>query len=574
MLESHTQIVNEQLGLNGVDARRLMHQVLFDVLCTVGTGWTVMGYDAATVPTPMEMPSGPPQNPPGAILGLGAQTQPTETQMVPVPIYEECFWRYLSPFQVLRPSTFRSTIWDDAPWLAYEFEIPVRIAKRKGWVTDKYQGGPSDNTIYADHGTGTSSTDAVAKGVVLWYKSATYRDDIVHPLHLTYLVLMDSVDQPAEHKNSPYQTLDDKGGLTPDSLIGHPIHPFTIRSLTDASYVPSDCTVSRPLVNELNKFREQMIEYREACILRWMYNTDTLPREALDKIVRSPIGGFIGVPGEAFVGDGSIKELPHGTYPRENFTFNDYVDNDLARTHALDANQAGAANRGDKTATESQIQQSNINARLGLERENVLSRYCAGVTKFSTLLQRFWTVEQAAKIVGQQAAGQWDTWRKSVPAALAFTAMPDSTLRTDLAWDRKRAMDEYSFFANDPFINRMELLKQLLPKLHYTSKVLQEQPPSPHPPEPKISLAIASADLTPLSPSYANVYQILTQQGVQNLTPPIAVAPPVAQPGLPPPMEQPAHGGKVAQMESLSKHAQDLTGGMQATGQPKPVGVM
>ena len=33
-----------------------------------------------------------------------------------------------------------------------------------------------------------------------------------------------------------------------------------------------------------------------------------------------------------------------------------------------------------------------------------------------------------------------------------------------------------------------------------------------------------------------------------------------------------AHGGKVAPQESLSKHHADLTGGMQGTGQPAPLG--
>src|SRR3990167_10471948 len=52
LLETHTQLLNESLGLDGVDAKRLVHQVLFDVLCPTGTGWTKMGYESVTVPTP------------------------------------------------------------------------------------------------------------------------------------------------------------------------------------------------------------------------------------------------------------------------------------------------------------------------------------------------------------------------------------------------------------------------------------------------------------------------------------------------------------------------------------------
>ena len=40
LLDTHTQILNEQLGLDGVNAKDLVHRVLFDVLCPSGTGWT------------------------------------------------------------------------------------------------------------------------------------------------------------------------------------------------------------------------------------------------------------------------------------------------------------------------------------------------------------------------------------------------------------------------------------------------------------------------------------------------------------------------------------------------------
>src|SRR5690606_5234080 len=212
---------------------------------------------------------------------------------------------------------------------------------------------------------------------------------------------------------------------TPDSLRGFPIHPLAVRVLTDSAYPPSDCTVIRPLVNELNVFRRQMVEYRDAMTLRWQYNTDTLPEDALQKIVRSPIGGMIGVPGEAFVGEGAIKELPHGSMPRESFASNDYIDNDIARTTAIDANAAGVQSSADQTATEAQIQSANANARLDFERGRVLQWYIKGVTKFSTLLQRYFSVEDAAAIVGPDRAAIWDQWRKTVPSALAFTAMPD-----------------------------------------------------------------------------------------------------------------------------------------------------
>ena len=369
--------------------------------------------------------------------------------------------------------------------------------------------------------------------------------------------------------DSPHQTLDEKGHLTPDSLIGFAIHPLTIRSLTDSAHVPSDCTISRPLVNELNRYREQMIESRDINLVKYQYNVDTLPKDALDKIVRSPVGGFIGVPGEAFAGEGAIKEIPHSGVPRESFTINDIIDNDLARTHAIDAEQSGASAEGSQTATESQIKQNNVNARLGLERGVVLDWYLKGVTKYSTLIQRYLSPEDAAKIVGEAKAAEWDGWRKLVPASLAFTAMPDSALRTDMASERRRVREDYTYLANDPFVDRQKLLKVSLPKMGYPASVAVEQPPEKGPEPVKFSLAISSESLNPMLPEYANLYQILTQQGIKDLIAPIDEAL-MNQPTENPDTE---HGGKVAQSpEPLSKHAAALTGNMQGSGAAAPMG--
>jgi hypothetical protein len=566
LVETQAVILNEKLGLDGVNAKVLVHRVLFDILCPTGTGWTIMGYESATVPVQQTVPDGE-QMMPGAVLGL--QPVPKMKQVtVPVPIWENCFWRHFSPRQALVPANARTTECDVWPWVGMEFEIPIRTAKRKQWVPEDFTGSSANPDLYFDYGLNIQPGDEVARCVLIVYKSSLYRDDQPHPLHQTELILVEGLDEPAEHRDSPYQTLTPQGGLTPDSLLRFPIYPCTIRVLTDAAHVPSDCTISRPLVNELNVFRQQMLDQRDANVLRWIYNVDTLPTDALTKIVRSPIGGFIGVPQEAFVADGAIKQLEHGTFPRENFQFNDYLDNDLARTHAIDAEQSGAGQTGDQSATESQIKQNNVNARLGLERGVFLDWYITGATMFSCILQRFLPVADAAAIVGQEKAQAWDQWRHTVPASLAFTLVPDSSLRTDMAVDRKRKLDQYTFFANDPFIDRVAHLKHILPTLGLPSTLVKDQPPEKGPEPMKFTLALASADLNPMLPQYANLYQILTQQGVKDLIAPM----PEAQLNQPPLPGDEAHGGKVAQMEGLSKHAVDQTGGMQGSGSPAPMG--
>lgn len=566
-VQTHQEIVNEKLGEDGVDATGLMDQVLFDILATQGVGATEMGYESVTVEQEE----------------LDPMTGQPVT--VPVPIYESCFWEHFSGKQLLIPHNFRSTHWDKAPWLGRQFELPLTPANRQKFkLPAEFTGAKASEAKQRyDHGADQSAAEDVFTGVVIWYRSALYRPDRPHPEHFTLLVLVDGIDAPVIEMDSPHQTLDPRGGLTPDSLIGNPIHPFSVRTLTDSAYVPSDGTMIRPLEHELNVFRTQMVQYRDAQTLKWVYNAGTVPKEVVDNMVRSPIGGMIGAPPELFPLEHNLVELPHGSMPRESFTSNDYIDNDIARTTAIDASGAGVQSQGSSTATEQQIVAANANARLDKERGILLKRYLKGVTKYSTLIQRYLPVEQAAKIVGPQRAQVWDVWRRQAASELAFTALPDSALRVDQAIDRKAAVELYSFLANDPFVQkgRMKLLEKLLRKHHIDPTGILQPPDPPKPEPPKLAFSFKGEDL--VGPQAPIVLEIMAQNGIQ-ISPTavmqsqqlllqaeqMAAAEAAAQEGQ---EGNPEHGGKLAQQESLSKHHADRTGAMQGVGgAPTPMG--
>lgn len=562
-LQAHQEIVNELRGPDGIDAKRMIHQALFDVLNTCGKGFTKLGYEQHASMQPVKDP----------LTG--------EMRLIPVPVKRTVFWHYFPPKQGLIPAGFRSTEWDRAPWLGYQFELPLTKANREKYhLPEDFQGSKPDSTQHFDHGIGVPDSDRVFTGVELEYRSVLYREDIVHPDHLTLLVLVDGVDEPVIHQDSPHQTLDETGSLTPDSLIGYSIHPLNVRTMTDSANPPSDSTMIRPLVNELNIYRTQCVQFRDATTLKWGYRLTAIPPEAMAKIVRSPIGGMVGLPDEAFPIDQNIVELPQGSIPRESFLGQQAIDDDIARTSGIDASGAGVQSSANQTATEAQIQQGNANARLDFERGVVLDWDIKGVTKFSTLLCRYLPVEDAVKIVGQARAQVWDVWRKQAASSLAFTALPDSALRTDQAADRKRSMDEYTYFANDPYVNREYLIKKLATKLHYDPSQFVKTPDPPKPEPPKLAFSFKGEDL--VGPQAVIVLGIAEQLGIK--IDPSWVT--LAQAALQQSMELAAqadaqniaakadgkHGGKVAQMESLSKHAVDMTGNMQGIGQPAASG--
>jgi hypothetical protein len=107
--------------------------------------------------------------------------------------------------------------------------------------------------------------------------------------------------------------------------------------------------------------------------------------------------------------------------------------------------------------------------------------------------------------------------------------------------------------------------------------------PKPKQEEPKVSLSFKGEDLSPLSPQSPIVLDILMKSGMQidpvalvraqdlgqqaaarQVVEAAASAVGEEKPG------QPEHGGKVAQLESLDKHATDITGGMQNSGEMMP----
>ena len=567
-MQAHQTIINAKRGPEGIDAKRTVHQALFDVLNTSGIGWVKFGFEQHASVQDVKDPL------------TGAVRQ------IPIPVKRTVYGHYFPPKQGLIPHNFRSTEWDRAPWLGMQFELPLTKANREKYhLPEDFTGSKSsDSQQHFDHGRGTSEGEKVFTGVELEYRSVLFRDDIVHPDHLTQLILVDGLNTPAVHQDSPHQSFDANGSLTPDSLIGFSFHPLNVRSMTDTAYPPSDSTMIRPLVNELNVYRTQQVQFRDAAVMKWMANGETLPQAELEKIVRSPIGGIIVVPPEAFAGEGCLKELPQGSMPRETFLGQQAIDDDIARTAGIDGSGAGVQSGSSQTATAEQIQSANQNARLDFERGIVLDWDIRGTIKFSTLICRYLPVEDAAAIVGEALAGIWDTWRKTIRSPLAFSALPDSALRTDLAQDRKRAMDEYTFLANDPFSNREYLLKKLAVKMHYDPNQLVKQPEPPKPEPPKLSLSFKGEDL--VAPQAPIIVEILAALGVKISPEAIqqsqglmlqaqqlaeaqaqeAAMQKQAEKGQPP------HGGKVAQMEGLSKHAVDQTGGMQGSGAPAASG--
>jgi hypothetical protein len=606
MASAHAGIINEKLGVDGVDAKALARDVIFDWEL-FGAGWCKLFYQSFTAPTERETS-------PAIVDPIsGAEIAPAVMETVDVPIKGECGIEAYSPRQQLIPADFHSTRFDKAPWLGVRFQMPLAEAKRrwKDRIREDFQGsdkGGEESEQRFDHGaSGDGPKVDMVSGTEIHYRSYLFREDIAHPDHLTRIVFIDGIKEPVEHRNSPDQDIITPewiaelpearemhrariGALTPDSLIGYPYHPLVIRTLTDSAYVMSDVAVALPLTQELDKSREQRVIQRDINLTKGYYNTSKFSPEDVDKAAKAAQGGLVGLPPEAFEGPKvGIEWQEHSTYPPDNDRADAIIDNDLSRTFGIDGTTSGTADPSVNTATEASLRQANVNERLGWEQSFVADWYVKLVTKFSTLVQRYLSVEDAALIVGQEAAVAWDQWRKRVPARIAFSILPDSSLRNDTPLDRKQLMDLFTYLANDPTLNRPYLVERLLLRYHLDPQkaiLPKEQWPQPQPPEPKLpfSFGLNGEDMSPLSPQSPIAVEVLSQAlqkiGIQIHPDTIKAAmalgavaqmravqdasvehgQKMASKGIPP------HGGKLPQVESLDKHAAQETGGMQNSG--------
>jgi hypothetical protein len=543
-------VVNHYLGPEGVNAAVGFGEALFDALCPAGVMAVKIGYQNYAPLQPMTDPmTGQPAIDP-------ATGQPV---MAPVPVWEQYFLSRLSPSSLILPAGWTGSNYDRSPWIAHNFDLDAAVAERTYDIEPStlMTSSAKQDTSLNQQEAGRSDTTASSrvKGIELWYLASTF-DPSAHPEAVWQLVWLEGMETPLVHRPSPYQRPGPNGGYL--GMCGYPIHVSALRYVSDSAYPPSDCQVSRPQIDELSRSRTQMIQQRARAIpLRWVDKGRATPDE-VNKIVTGEVQGVVPVDGN---GNEIIGQVAMAQWPRENFAFNDIVMRDAEREWGMDADmQTGAGGDGTKTATEISVTQQASNVRMAAERAKVLTWIVGAAKKLAALVQLFADEPDYVAILGQDGSQRLQSWDKTqIAGEFVFFARPDAALKQDAQADRKQSVDLYQFLANDPNVNRQALLTSVLLRHNLDPATILTQPPPPKPEQPKIALSFKGEDLNPFAPQYANVYAILTAVGAPGLSPPA-------------PAVNPAHGGAVAPVEPLSKHAVQQSGQLPGGGQAAAVG--
>jgi hypothetical protein len=551
-------VLMKELGRDGANLDLTIREALFDVFQTSGIGATKICYQADIQQTPTEMP-GPEQPMAGSVLGLQTVPGPTQTQMIPVPVFERYRWYRFSTNKFLQPHDWHSTDFDEAPWLAMEFVercTPAALA-HYGLPANFAPNATRDDLILEsggkDPGEGSAS---LLKGVEIWLHAAEFDPQVAHTQVFYRLVLIEGQKEKAGvYEPSPYQTIGPDGRLTADSMIGNPIHPIALRTQADSAWPLSDAAFTDPLVRQQNTWRAQSIKARDSNVPRFLHS-DRIT-EAIDKLKEADTGQGVAIEDELMSRGVNtfIQPLPHLENAQSDITGERNIEQDIEKTLGLGANQAGSVNPTVRSATEVATAQANVSVRLKAEQNILLERVLVGVRKFDALIQRYADQAQYVQILGAEGAKTLAMWNQHVISGrYAYDARIDSQLTIDESTRLKRLLDAVNFMAKSPYTNQAQVAREVWQAFGFDPSLMVKTPQPPPPDKPNVSFRFGGPDL-----ALPEVRQILGMTGIQlDQTPSPQAQLLAAQQAA---KNQP-HGGPADKADVLSKHTSEETGAM------------
>lgn len=489
----------------------MVDEVLTDALCPAGIGVSKISYEAITqkvdVPNPQFQGVAQP-----VIDGVAETTGIPATIQIDVPTYECYDWRRVPYKDFLYPTDFDGSNWDEAPWLGLAFTMPAIEAKRTYKLSqddvESAKCGPSDRL------DGDADKDDIVgkvRGYEIWYRACFFDSKVAHKDHFRKLVYFHGVEKPVVHEDSPYQWYEN------GELKGVKRYPIRVLSLTyvpDRPIPPSDVTITRPQVAELEMSRTLMMKQRERSLPIRCFDTNQVDEMTESLLQEGVVQGWLPMNG---ANTNAIWEIARANYPRENFEIDRVINQEISEAWAIGSEQMGQDAPGEATAREVAERSSAAQTRLDYERGKVLRFYREGAEVVFGLLQRFATRPKWVELVGDQGGARLEQWSKAtLRGDYAFEARPDAALRLDAASDRQQALNLFSLLANDPMVDRRKLLTEVL-RTHnlIPEDIVLQQQPEPQPDRPNISFRFDADSLDPTRPHAILVYDMMAKSGIQ-----------------------------------------------------------
>jgi hypothetical protein len=464
-----------------------MDEVLPDVINAAGIGVVLCAYEART--ETVMMPAADPMLlaflPPGQPMPMQPMTRVTDARYTIT---------RLSPGQALFDTAFRGSDFDDAAWVGRSGSLPWAAAAVRFKLAPELkrqltgQESRSQDLVAYDSETQGSDEEVVCFDEV-FYRRHCYHPDEKSYCAIHHLVFVHGQDEPVVDEPWNGQRYDEQSG----QYLGsdrYPLRFLTLTYLSDHAVPPSDSAIGRPQVDELNRSRSQMVQQRSYSLpIRW-YDVNRVDPAVQDALMRGHWQQIFPIQGS---GSQAIGEVARASYPREDFTFDQVCKGDLQEQW-----QTGAAalSTGERSASEVQIVQSNVQTRVGYERARCVNFYLGIVDVMAGLLALHGDpAEQYLTDEERQRLAQWD--RQRLNHQFVFSVRPDSTVHLDAEQRTQRVLRYMNITAKSGLVDQVETLRELT-ELTGLDPDRMVHPPTPAGPEPpNISYRFSGAeDLT------------------------------------------------------------------------------
>lgn len=460
-----------------------IEEVLADVVNAAGIGAVLISCDKRT--EPRLMPKYDPM-----VIGMTGQPQ----EFVPVEAVVDL--KYLvdriSPADLLIPSDFTGSNYDEARWLGHDGRMTWAQGKNQLKLTDAQK----DDVLGADkraRGTNNSlNTDTTNKfkdsevvqftEVFAW--KHFYDEHETNFSALQRLVFVDGLDEPVIVEDYQVQKR-----LPDGRIIGVRINPIQVLTLTyisDENLPPSDSTVARFPIEELRSIRQSIVDQQKHSIpIRWG-DTNRISAAARSRIDQGDYQGFIWTNGP---GDRAIGEVARASFPSERWEFDAVYNRDITEIVQVGENQAGNFAKGERSAREAGIIDRQFQRRVGQEQDKV-QRFFLGIVEV---------------LAGHIALyGKFDVpdeigpMRQELANGFLYTVRVDSTVRQDADERIEKLTRGLNLTAQSGYVNPKPVISEIWELLGVDpAKVVID--PQPKAPEPvKVSVSKAEDLVNPL----------------------------------------------------------------------------
>ena len=389
---------------------------------------------------------------------------------------------------------FDGSDFDTSPWIGHSGRMTPAEAQREFKLTDEQlekaigdtrEGMDKPEKEY--EGTTKPEGDVVCYDEIFYWRYLFHEDEKYFKA-IQRMVFIDGLgNEPIVNEPWKGQRFDEELG----SYLGScrfPIQVLTFNYLSDEPIPPSDSSMMRPQVDELEKSRFQMALNRDhSRPIRWV-NIDRTDADIWTALMNGDWQHFIPTQGP---GDKVVGEVARAAYPRDNMEHDRVIKQDLMETGGVGQNQLGSLASGERSAAEAKITQGHFSTRTSQERARTVS-FFLGLADVMAGLMCLYDDFELPETKDMEALEMWD--RTRINHELVFSTRGDSSVLLDAGQRFDRLERFLNIAGKSGYFDPVDTLREMAELSDIDPESIQ--PPQPKGPEkPNVSYRFSGEDM-------------------------------------------------------------------------------